>query len=62
MISFCAPNSVFTQGNFIIFQSILNTMQMEARRFHSTQLSVRGHIEMQIYENSPFGAHSMAAD
>ncbi len=51
---FCAPNSVFTLGNNHYISINLEYDEMEARRLFN-QLSVHGHIEMQL-EKTFWGA------
>ena len=51
---FCSPNSVFTQGNNHYISINIEHDEMEARRLFN-QLSVRGHIEMQL-EKTFWGA------
>jgi PhnB protein len=51
---FCSPNSIFTQGNNHYISINIEHDEMEARRLFN-QLSVRGHIEMQL-EKTFWGA------
>ena len=51
---FCPPNSVFTQGNNHYIAINLENDETEARRLFN-QLSVHGHIEMQL-EKTFWGA------
>ena len=51
---FCSPNSVFTQGNNHYISINIEHDEMEARRLFN-QLSVHGHIEMQL-EKTFWGA------
>ena len=51
---FCVPNSVFTQGNNHYIAINLENEENEARRLFN-QLSVHGHIEMQL-EKTFWGA------